>query len=247
MLKDWIKEDRRFLEWRQDIARPSASGWRPSLTAMRVLLRGGPLSTAERWLSERPELSPEEHKFIAASVGLRERQREEDEARRRKDAEVARNLKWRAGILLGALLLAIGAFFFAVLYQSVRQGDLLGSVSAYYYTPAQAFFVGGLIGLGACMIALKGTNPVEDVFLNLGGVFAVIVALVPTGRKLITGRRSAPARRRALRCSPSWTAPRSRHWPTPPERTWTTTCSPSSPWAPSLSSPAWSLHGGTGR
>jgi hypothetical protein len=51
------------------------------------------------------------------------------------------------------LLLCVAA---AVLYQSWRQGDLLGSVSAYYYTPAQAFFVGGLIGLGACMIALRG-------------------------------------------------------------------------------------------
>jgi hypothetical protein len=72
----------------------------------------------------------------------------------------------------------------AVGYQSVRQGwPPLGSVSAYYYyTPAQAFFVGGLIGLGACMIALKGTTPIEDLFLNLGGVFAAIVALVPTGR-----------------------------------------------------------------
>jgi hypothetical protein len=70
----------------------------------------------------------------------------------------------------------------AVLYQSVRQGGLLGSVSAYYYTPAQAFFVGGLIGLGACMIALRGTNVVEDAALNLGGVFAGIVAIVPTGR-----------------------------------------------------------------
>jgi hypothetical protein len=77
------------------------------------------------------------------------------------------------------LLLCVAA---AVLYQSWRQGDLLGSVSAYYYTPAQAFFVGGLIGLGACMIALRGMNTVEDVALNLAGVFAVIVAIVPTGR-----------------------------------------------------------------
>ena len=77
------------------------------------------------------------------------------------------------------LLLCLAA---AVAYQSVRQGNLLGSVSAYYYTPAQAFFVGGLIGLGGCMIALKGTTTVEDAFLNLGGMFAVIVAIVPTGR-----------------------------------------------------------------
>src|SRR5215211_2059598 len=77
------------------------------------------------------------------------------------------------------LLLCVAA---AVLYQSWRQGDLLGSVSAYYYTPAQAFFVGGLIGLGACMIALRGMNTVEDFALNLAGVFAAIVAIVPTGR-----------------------------------------------------------------
>jgi hypothetical protein len=78
------------------------------------------------------------------------------------------------------LLLCVAA---AVLYQSWRQGELLGSVSGYYYTPAQALFVGGLIGLGACMIALKGP-PVEDVFLNLGGVFAAVVAIVPTSRDL---------------------------------------------------------------
>jgi hypothetical protein len=79
-----------------------------------------------------------------------------------------------------ALLVGLGA---AVGYQTWRQEwDLLGSVSAYYYTPAQAIFVGALIGLGACMIALKGTNVVEDLFLNLGGIFAAVVAIVPTSR-----------------------------------------------------------------
>src|SRR5215217_1380522 len=77
------------------------------------------------------------------------------------------------------LLLCLAA---AVLYQSWNQGRLLGSVSAYYFTPAQAFFVGGLIGLGACMIALRGTTLVQDIALNLGGAFAAIVAIVPTGR-----------------------------------------------------------------
>jgi hypothetical protein len=78
------------------------------------------------------------------------------------------------------LLVGLGV---AVLYQTWRQGwHPLGSVSAYYYTPAQGIFVGGLIGLGACMIALKGTNDVEDVFLNLGGMFAAVVAIVPTSR-----------------------------------------------------------------
>jgi len=70
----------------------------------------------------------------------------------------------------------------AVLFQTERQGFVLASVSAYYYTPAQAIFVGALIGLGACMIALRGTNEVEEIFLNLGGMFAPIVAIVPTSR-----------------------------------------------------------------
>jgi hypothetical protein len=79
-----------------------------------------------------------------------------------------------------ALLIGLGV---AVGYQTWRQGfDLLGSVSAYYYTPAQAIFVGALIGVAACMIALKGTTAVEDVFLNLGGMFAAVVAIVPTSR-----------------------------------------------------------------
>lgn len=78
------------------------------------------------------------------------------------------------------LLIGLGV---AVLYQTWRQGwHLLSSVSAYYYTPAQAIFVGALIGMGACMIALKGTTDVEDVLLNLGGMFAAVVAIVPTAR-----------------------------------------------------------------
>jgi hypothetical protein len=102
------------------------------------------------------------------------------EAGERRDSDiVAKSYRYLRLAMVG-LLLCLAA---AVGYQSVRQGwPPLGSVSAYYYTPAQAFFVAGLIGLGACMIALKGTTPVEDIFLNLGGVFAAIVALVPTGR-----------------------------------------------------------------
>jgi len=82
-------------------------------------------------------------------------------------------------IAMVGLLLALAA---AVFYQSSQQDSFLASVSAYYYTPAQAIFVGALIGLGASMIALQGMNDAEDVFLNLGGIFAIVVAIVPTGR-----------------------------------------------------------------
>jgi hypothetical protein len=82
-------------------------------------------------------------------------------------------------IVMVGLVVAIAV---AVFYQSWRQGSFLASVSAYYYTPAQAIFVGALIGLGACMIALKGVTEGEDIFLNVGGVFAAGVAIVPATR-----------------------------------------------------------------
>jgi hypothetical protein len=70
----------------------------------------------------------------------------------------------------------------AVFYQTSKQGSFLASVSAYYYTPAQAIFVGALIGLGVSMIALHGMTYAEDTFLNIGGIFAIVMAIVPTGR-----------------------------------------------------------------
>jgi len=70
----------------------------------------------------------------------------------------------------------------AVFLQGWHQGFHLASVSAYYYTPAQAIFVGVLIGVGACMIALQGADLAEEVFLNLGGMFAAVVAIIPTSR-----------------------------------------------------------------
>jgi hypothetical protein len=83
-------------------------------------------------------------------------------------------------IALVGLLVSLGA---AVIWQTYRQGwRTLDSVSAYYYTPAQGIFVGALIGLAACMIALRGGNTPEEVFLNLGGMFAAGVAVVPTAR-----------------------------------------------------------------
>jgi hypothetical protein len=95
------------------------------------------------------------------------------------DAEIQAASYRYLRIGLVALLLALGA---AVAYQSGQQGFALASVSAYYYTPAQAIFVSALIGLGVCMIALQGLTYPEDVFLNLGGMFAMVVAVVPTSR-----------------------------------------------------------------
>lgn len=54
------------------------------------------------------------------------------------------------------------------------------SISDYYYTPAQAIFVSALVTIGVCMVALKGSTEGEDILLNLGGMLAPVVALVPT-------------------------------------------------------------------
>ncbi|MGA4863697.1 hypothetical protein ACPB9J_13740 [Streptomyces lavendulocolor] len=54
------------------------------------------------------------------------------------------------------------------------------SISAYYYTPVQLFFVGALVAIGVSLIALKGSTELEDVFLNFAGILAPVVAFVPT-------------------------------------------------------------------
>lgn len=54
------------------------------------------------------------------------------------------------------------------------------SISAYFYSPVQSIFVGTLVGIGTCLIAIKGRHGAEEVLLNFAGMFAVAVALVPT-------------------------------------------------------------------
>jgi hypothetical protein len=54
------------------------------------------------------------------------------------------------------------------------------SISAYYYTPVSGLFVGVLVSVGVCLFCLKGSTDAEDILLNLAGMFAPVVALVPT-------------------------------------------------------------------
>ncbi|SDF51003.1 hypothetical protein SAMN05660485_03521 [Blastococcus fimeti] len=53
------------------------------------------------------------------------------------------------------------------------------SLSGYYYTPVQSVLVGALVAIGLCLVALKGSTDVEDVLLNVAGVCAPFVAVVP--------------------------------------------------------------------
>ncbi|MGJ9423879.1 hypothetical protein [Aeromicrobium sp. CF3.5] len=80
----------------------------------------------------------------------------------------------RVGIVGLAVLLAV-----SVVAQAVADGHLLGSISAYYFTPVRDVFVGVLVALGLSLIAVRGRG-IEDVLLNLAGLLAPIVAFVPT-------------------------------------------------------------------
>lgn len=79
-------------------------------------------------------------------------------------------------VLLTVLLLA------SVLVEWWNTGPscLQPSISAYYYTPAQGIVVGSLVAIGACLVIVKGNTETEDALLNVAGMFAPIVALVPT-------------------------------------------------------------------
>ncbi|HEX5924749.1 MAG TPA: hypothetical protein VFY45_13015 [Baekduia sp.] len=87
---------------------------------------------------------------------------------------------WRY-LRLAMIALVIGLFT-AVTYEIVRRGGHCWqtSISAYYYTHAQAIFVGTLIAIGTCLVCLRGSTELEDVLLNVAGMLAPVVALVPT-------------------------------------------------------------------
>ncbi|HVL06533.1 MAG TPA: hypothetical protein VM388_11125 [Acidimicrobiales bacterium] len=78
-----------------------------------------------------------------------------------------------AVVLLGASVL--------VERSKVAPGCWQTSISAYYYTPARAVFVGALMAIGLSLIVIKGNTGWEDVLLNVAGMLAPVVALVPIG------------------------------------------------------------------
>ncbi|HUJ66963.1 MAG TPA: hypothetical protein VLX59_15575, partial [Acidimicrobiales bacterium] len=55
-----------------------------------------------------------------------------------------------------------------------------GSISAYYYTPVHSVFVAALGVIGVALIAIRGNSLAEEIFLNMAGFLAPVVAFVPT-------------------------------------------------------------------
>ncbi|MGA8209718.1 MAG: hypothetical protein WB441_05595 [Nocardioidaceae bacterium] len=58
-------------------------------------------------------------------------------------------------------------------------GRVLESVSAYYYTPVRAVFVGALVAIGLSLVSIQGRRGAEDIMLNLAGMLSAVVAFVP--------------------------------------------------------------------
>lgn len=82
----------------------------------------------------------------------------------------------RLSVVALALLLAV-----SLTLEVVRTGGpLLGSISAYYYSPVGAVLVGALVAIGLALIAIAGRPGAEDTLLNLAGMLVPVVAFVPT-------------------------------------------------------------------
>jgi hypothetical protein len=76
-----------------------------------------------------------------------------------------------AGIALPFVCFAVG--FFSI-------GQLLPSISAFYYTGAHGFFVATLCILGASLFAYQGFDDMDNRLGNIGAVCALGVGLFPT-------------------------------------------------------------------
>jgi len=93
-----------------------------------------------------------------------------------KQRDVIKSYRYlRIGMIGAAMLLAA-----AIVIEHFNADCWQTSISAYYYTPARAIFVGSMIVVGVSLIVYKGKTPFEDMFLNLAGMLAFVVAIAPT-------------------------------------------------------------------
>lgn len=85
---------------------------------------------------------------------------------------------WR--YLRVAMVVLVAGLAVSLAYERSKVDCFQTSISGYYYTPAHAYFVAALVAVGVCLFCLKGSTQAEDILLNVAGLFAPIVAFVPT-------------------------------------------------------------------
>ncbi|TPG29571.1 hypothetical protein [Mycolicibacterium hodleri] len=83
---------------------------------------------------------------------------------------------------MAVMIVLLGA---AVLIERSHATCWQTSISAYYFTSAHSVFVAALCAIGAMLIVYKGSNDTEDILLNLAGILAFVVAMVPTSRPVL--------------------------------------------------------------
>jgi hypothetical protein len=79
-----------------------------------------------------------------------------------------------------AIVLAVGMIFVSIIYEFMRADYLRGSISAHFYSPTRSVFTGALLVIGFSLVVIHVAHRWEETFLTLGGMLAIIVALVPT-------------------------------------------------------------------
>jgi hypothetical protein len=93
--------------------------------------------------------------------------------------DVVQTYRYLRGAMVG-LLLALLVSVVLQWWLGTGGSCWLGSISAYYFTPARTAVVGTLCALGIALLAYEGHSPEENVLLDFSGFMALLVAAVPT-------------------------------------------------------------------
>ncbi|MGI8984777.1 MAG: hypothetical protein ACR2HM_09650 [Acidimicrobiales bacterium] len=123
---------------------------------------------------------------------------------RLRSADAIKTYRYLRIGMVGAVVL-LGAAIGWERWQVGRLGRacLQTSISAYYYTPVRAAFVGSLMVIGFALIMIKGRRSYEDICLNVAGMFAPVVAIVPTGDLGVFTTGTGASEATVPRCRPS--------------------------------------------
>ncbi|WP_445161833.1 hypothetical protein ACTXG5_00440 [Mycobacterium sp. Dal123C01] len=91
------------------------------------------------------------------------------------------------------LVAAVVWLLISVAETSISTQCVQTSLSAFYYTTSHAVFVASLSAIGVMLIAYQGTVLAEEVVLDVAGVLAIVVALVPVTLGPADGGDAEPA------------------------------------------------------
>lgn len=78
------------------------------------------------------------------------------------------------------MVVLVAGLAISIIDECITADCVQTSISAYYYTSVHGYFIGALVAIGVSLFCLKGSTDAEDVLLNLAGMFAPVVAFVPT-------------------------------------------------------------------